>query len=306
MNLSFQLDWIYNVQFAGLLLADHNGLYKKQGLDVDLKPWVDGMDVVDTVVDDMYTIGCAEQAVILAGRARGAPIKAVATMFQKSPMGLMTAPNRVMSQITDLKGAKVGVHIDGLPVMDLVKDVNNLPRDYFEVVEIDHGNKFDRVLSGELDAVQCYAVDETVGIKSKYGVDPTILGLGNCGFKSYAQVVFAHERLIKEEPEVLRQLLEATFLGWVQCGEDTDAAARIVVDHYAETNGRYSDLPYQQGSLKLVTEYLTLGIKSAEIGVITPEKWEDATSQFVKYGILVGDQLPENALDASLWKGIAN
>ncbi|MBD2032206.1 hypothetical protein H6F55_19650, partial [Phormidium sp. FACHB-322] len=66
LPLTMQLDWKFNVQFAGLLMADHLGLYQDSGLAISLKPWESGMVVPDEVAENPMVIGCAEQNLILS------------------------------------------------------------------------------------------------------------------------------------------------------------------------------------------------------------------------------------------------
>jgi NitT/TauT family transport system substrate-binding protein len=167
--LTMQLDWLYNVQFAGLLLADHLGLYNQADVSVTLQPWESDMVVPEVVAANPLMLGCSEQNLILAAQAQGAPLKAIATMFQASPYALMLMPDRPARTLQDLIGQKVGVHADGIKVMELVKGINGIQPDQIEVVEIPYENKLERLISGELDALQCYAVDEPIGFAQKVG-----------------------------------------------------------------------------------------------------------------------------------------
>ncbi|MEL6585067.1 MAG: ABC transporter substrate-binding protein [Pseudomonadota bacterium] len=147
---SFQLDWKINAQFAGLFAAKSAGLYEA-GLDI--RAWQDGVNVVSEVAEGRATFACAEQNLILGAQAEGAPVKAVATMFQASPYGLMAPAGTALTSLDDLRGKRVGVHVDGVKVLDLVKGVNGI--DDIEVVEIPYADKFERAASGEFYAVQC-------------------------------------------------------------------------------------------------------------------------------------------------------
>ncbi|MBD1918326.1 ABC transporter substrate-binding protein, partial [Phormidium sp. FACHB-77] len=204
LPLTMQLDWKFNVQFAGLLMADHLGLYQDSGLAISLKPWESGMVVPDEVAENPMVIGCAEQNLILSAQANGAPIRAVASMFQASPLALMSLPESEISTLADLVGKKVGVHVDGLQVMELVQGVSNLAPGDIEVVEIPYENKNDLLMSGEFAAIQCYAVDEPIGFKAASGIEPAILNLSDYGYEAYAQVIFAHADLLTSEPDVVK------------------------------------------------------------------------------------------------------
>ena len=295
-SLTMQLDWKFNVQFAGLLLSDGMGLYDAAELSVELLPWESGIVVPEVVAANPRVIGCAEQNLILAAQAAGAPIKAVATMFQASPLALMTLPEAAIASIEDLREQKVGVHVDGLAVMELVQGVSGFSPGEIEVMEIPYENKYDRLLSGELAAIQCYAVDEPVGFAEAYDITPNVLNLSDYGYEAYAQVIVAHNELIETAPEQISQFLQATFEGWSMTLSDIPAAAAQVVESYVEPGSKYEDLSYQTSSLELVADYMLLGIEPQALGTINSERWLRMAERFAEYGII--DVAP--SLDASL------
>lgn len=303
--LTMQLDWVFNVQFAGLLMADHLGLYKQRDLAVALKPWESGMIVPDVVAADPLAIGCSEQNLILAAQAQGAPIKAVATMFQASPYALMAMPDSNIRTLTDLVGKKVGIHADGVKVMELVKSVNGLKPDDIEIVEIPYENKLDRLIRGELAALQCYAVDEPIGFTEQVGKAPVLMPMDQYGYKAYAQVFFASNALLTQQPEQVKAFLEASFAGWRIALANIPATAKLIAETYAEKNSKYTDVAYQQQSLQLVGEYVLRGIAANQIGTISPSQWQEATDLMAQYGIIASRPDPETSLDLSFWSGMS-
>lgn len=302
--LTMQLDWKFNVQFAGLLMADHLGLYKDSGLEVALKPWASGMVVPAEVAGNPSVIGCAEQNLILSAQAEGAPIQAVATMLQASPLALMVLPDSGISTLSDLVGKKVGVHVDGLQVMELVQGVSGLAPGEIEVLEIPYENKYDRLRSGELAAIQCYAVDEPIGFKAVSGIEPGIVNLSDYGYEAYAQVIFAHTDLLAAEPEAVKRFLAATFSGWQQVLADIPAGAQVVVDHYVEPGSKYEDLNYQIDSLKLIADYMLLNIEAEGLGTIDVDRWMLMAQRFADYKIIDAAPAAESSYSAHFWPGL--
>jgi len=300
-----QLDWLYNVQFAGLLLADHLGLYKQAGVSVALKPWESDMVVPDVVAANPLTIGCSEQNLILEAQSKGAPLKAIATMFQASPYALMLMPNSQAQTIRDLVGKKVGIHEDGLKIMQLVQGVNGLKPDDIEVVEIPYENKLERLISGEFDAMQCYAVDEPIGFAQKVGKPPVLMPMDQFGYRAYAQVFFAPTPLLQQHPEQVKSFLWASFSGWKLALANIPATAKLVAETYAAKDGKYTDVEYQQKSLELVGQYVMRGIRPTEIGRILPEQWQQTANLMAQYDIIDGIPNPEDSLDLSLWTGMS-
>lgn len=281
-TLTFQLDWKYNAQFAGLFLAEAEGLYATSDLSVQIREWSDGLNVINAVAEGIVDTACAEQNLIIAAQAAGAPVKAVATMFHASPYGLMTVPEAALESLTDLVGKRVGVHVDGIKVMELVKGVNRITD--IDVVEIPYGDKFDRAISGEFAAVQCYVIDEPIGVAAKYGFEPKVLRLSEHGFLSTAQTIVASERLLTEKPEVVRAFLAATFEGWSRALADKPRTAALVVERFVPEGSPYKDVAYQTRTLELLEPYVRG--KGGPLGVIDAEVWAEAARLMLAYGIV--------------------
>ncbi|MEM1375973.1 MAG: ABC transporter substrate-binding protein [Pseudomonadota bacterium] len=293
--VTMQFDWKFNVQFAGLFAAKEAGLFEAAGIDVTFKEWENGINVVDMAAeaeaDNVFS--CAEQNLIIAAQAEGKPVKTLATMFQASPYGLMTGPDTPLASLDDLKGASIGVHVDGVKVMALVKGVNGIADDDIGIVEIPYEGKFDKALSGELYAVQCYTVDEPVGVAGTYDVTPNVFRLSDAGFRSTAQTIVASDAMIADKPELVSAFLKATFDGWRLALADVPGTAELVATKYAVPGSKYTDVAYQAASLALVKDYVELGLTPETIGQIDTAAYTRAAELMLEYGIV--EQLPNIA-----------
>jgi NitT/TauT family transport system substrate-binding protein len=286
--MSFQLDWKFNAQFAGLFQADAAGYFTKAGVNMTIRPWQDGIDGTEHVAVGLADFACVEQNLIIRAQAELLPIVAVATMFQFSPYGLMAPPETNLTSLEMLRGKTVGVHVDGLKVMDLVKGVTGY--DDIDVVEIPYADKWNRTASGELAAVQCYVIDEPIGIRTTYGVTPSVIELSNYGFQSTAQTIVVSDRTLHDYPTLVTAVLGAIFQGWVDVLNDKDAAAKLVVDKYVPEGSVYKDYEYQRESLELLEHYVL--VQGREIGSIDPTAWTTAAQLMLQYGIV--ESLPED------------
>ncbi len=296
--LKFQLDWKFNVQFAGLFMAQEAGLFAKEGLAVVVSEWTDTVDPVAAAANSDDTLSCTEQNLIIRAQADGIPIKAIATMFQASPYGLMTTPDKPLDNLEALKGTTVGVHDDGVKIMALVMGVNKIKPGDIKIVNVPYEKKFDKVTSGECAAVQCYVVDEPLGVEVAYKIKPKVLRMSEYGFRSTAQTIMASEAMLAKRPDAVRSFLKATFDGWRLALADVPGAAKIVAEKYASKGSKYADIAYQTASLALIKEYVELGVTPATIGMINPDAWRNATEQMATYGII--DKLPDMSKSLAL------
>ena len=98
-----QLDWKANAQFAGLLLAKENGWYAEAGLDVSIHPNDFKRSYLDVVASSDHTVGSSESRSLVAARGRGMPVRAVATIFQGSPIVLLSKRTRGINTVSNLR-----------------------------------------------------------------------------------------------------------------------------------------------------------------------------------------------------------
>jgi ABC-type nitrate/sulfonate/bicarbonate transport system substrate-binding protein len=163
-------------------------------------------------------------------------------------------------------------------------------------VEIDYANKFDRAVSGEFAAVQCYVIDEPIGVAARTGAEPEVLKLSDYGFISTAQTIVVSEATLAERPDLVKGVLAATFDGWTRALADKPGTAAVIVDRYVEEGSAYKDVAYQTRTLELLEPYVT---GMGPMGVIDPVKWREASELMAAYGIVAA--LPD--LEASLAPG---
>lgn len=293
--LTMQLDWRLNAQFAGLCVAQARDYYQHQGLAVTLNPAPPDMDVVQTVVSQPRTVGCAEESLILAAQSRGVEVVAIAAMLQASPLSLMSLSDVGLHDLSQLIGKRIGVHSDGQKALELVLKLHNIDPAKVNTIEIPYQNKYLRLIDGEFDAVQCYALDEPIRFAQRIGQAPTLLMFSDYGFDAYSQVIFASVQLISEQPEMLHRFLAATFDGWRWAINHPSSTAQLLVDRYVEPD--YQDMAYQIQSLKMIATYVQCDRQP--IGSLDPDRWQRSAQQLAQAGLI--DAVPDTSVALNLW-----
>ena len=296
-RLSFQLDWHPNAQFAGLLIAQHRGWYREAGLDVTLVPVDTEMKVVDTVIHGGAWLGCSESGVLIAARARGAPIRALGTMLQGSPMCLISLKQRGLTSLASLKGRRIGIHPDGRKALELILAHDGLSAKDFIIVEKDHD--LTPLLNGDCDAVQGYSIDEAVALESR-GTAIHLIPFSEHGYSAYSQVYFAGESYLKGHRDVVARFLAVSNRGWKAAFADPAGASREVVEHFAPR----LDPDYQRRSLERIAALATRESGPAGLGRMQRETWTRATETFRQWGVIPRSLAGDDWIDYSLMKSL--
>jgi len=288
------LDWVASAQFAGPCLALVQGLYETEGVDLRLVPWEeDGRSIIEKTLDRAVpAAGSAEDNLVVAARAGGTGILALAAMFQTTPLVVMSLPGSGIAELADLRGKRVAMHCDGIKILRALLAQAGIGEDEVEIAEVTHdlGN----LVSGRWDAVQGYAVSEPLELAAR-GVAVTTLTLRGPSLHPYAQVVFAAEEPVTRAPSLYRAVLDATFAGWRAAIAEPEAAARAV---------RAVGAPMASADLEREALTRVLSLVQGEgwgLGKIDPGRRASNVASYVRADIVPPDTPPHAALGLDVW-----
>ena len=104
----FALNWFAVGDHAAYWVALEKGYYKASGLDVTLENSKGSGDSIAKVDTGRADAGLADTAVVIAAVSRGAKIKTVGMVFDKTPLNIFSRKNKPIRKPKDLEGATLG------------------------------------------------------------------------------------------------------------------------------------------------------------------------------------------------------
>ena len=266
--ITIQLNWVTNVEFAGILLAKDRGWYAEVGIDLTIKGWEAGISSIDEMIAGKAQIGVDEGSAIIEARAQGHNIKAIAVQFQKSPFCLISKNATGIKTPEDLAGKRIGIKMGASTLMtDIVLLHGGLKHEDITPVKI--GWELQPLLDDVIDVLPGYMNDEPLDLKAQ-GHDVTYIPAFKHGYDFYSCVYIVSETLIAEQPELIRSFLNVTLRGWKAAFQDPAATAALIVEKY------YPDgsVDQQTQSLKIFHTLATIGVGDALIGFMEERFWE--------------------------------
>ena len=162
-EVTLQLKWVTQAQFAGYFVAQDKGFYEEAGLDVTIKPG--GPDIAppqviagggaDVIIDWMPSA--------LASREKGVPLVNIAQVFKKSGMMLTCRKDSGITSPADFKGRTLGVWFFGneYPFLSWMAKLG-LPTDGGPegVTVLKQGFNVDPILQKQADCVSTMTYNE--------------------------------------------------------------------------------------------------------------------------------------------------
>ncbi|MBT8417173.1 MAG: ABC transporter substrate-binding protein, partial [Silicimonas sp.] len=162
-DVTLQLKWVTQSQFAGYYVALENGYYEEEDLDVTIKPG--GPDIAPTQV---IAGGGADVIVewmpaALAAREKGLPLVNIAQPFKSSGMMLTCRKDAGVATTDDFAGKTLGVWFFGneFPFLSWMSQLG-LPTDGSEsgVEVLKQGFNVDPILNGQAACVSTMTYNE--------------------------------------------------------------------------------------------------------------------------------------------------
>ena len=123
--------------------------------------------------------------------------------------------------------------------------------------------------------MQGYINSEPLIIHDK-GFDIKTLSLADLGYNPYASVLICSEELIKEKPELVKAMVQATQKAWIAYLKNPSSANKVIIEKNPEL-----------GTTLQRSAELLPGMMSADpFGQMTPERWNILAKQLHECGVL--------------------
>lgn len=118
-KLTVALDWFPNPEHAPLIIANQQGYFREQGLDVTLIHPTHPNDTSKWVAAGKANIGITYEPELLEQIDTGRPIIRLGTLIDKPLTSLVALQTADVNSITDLKGKRIGTSNQGLSTIVL-------------------------------------------------------------------------------------------------------------------------------------------------------------------------------------------
>jgi NitT/TauT family transport system substrate-binding protein len=238
-DLTLQLKWVTQAQFAGYYVAQEKGFYKDEGLNVTIKaggPDVNPSQVIagggaDVVVDWMPSA--------LATREKGVPLVNIAQVFQKSGLMLTCRKDSGIKSPADFKDKTLGVWFGGneYPFLNWMNKLG-LKTDGSAggVKVLKQGFNVDPILQKQADCISTMTYNEYWQIIESGQLkadDLVTFQYEDEGVATLEDGLYTLDATLKDPAKVaaLAKFLKASMKGWEYAVANQDEAVKIVLDN---------------------------------------------------------------------------
>ena len=228
-KLTFALNWFPVGDHAAYWVALDKGYYRARGLDVEMQNSKGSGDSIAKVDTGRADVGLADSAVVIAAVGRGARVKVVGMVFDKTPLNVWSRKEAPIRRPKELEGKTVGAPPgDGQrQVFPAFARLHGIDTSKVTWVNIEPAAKVPALAEKRVDAVADYTTGLPFYEKAMGQGNAVMMPWADHGFDMYSMSIMASEKTMKERAPVLRAFLEASYLGWRDVMADPKSALEI-------------------------------------------------------------------------------
>lgn len=231
-TVTVQFNWIPSVDFSGFYIADANGYYKAEGIDIKFLPGGPNMQAVEqAVAGGGATAGTPTflTSTINAVQQK-APLAVIGTVFQTSPLALMSLEKTPLTSAKDLLGKKIGGAQGRQRELNAVFKINGLPLDGYKFVPIGYDQT--PLIKGDVDVISVFTTNEPLALAEK-GIKTNLMLFADLGLPSYTSPIVVNREVLSGNRDLLVRFLRASAKGWEMNAKDPSLSPRLLVERYA-------------------------------------------------------------------------
>ena len=275
------LDWTPNTNHTGLLVADVQGFYEEEGLELRL---LEGGPTtpMQLVAAGRAEIGIASQEYVTMARAQGIPVVSVAALFPHNTSGFAASTDRGIQSPGDFAGMTYAGWGSAMEE-EMVRTVMRLDGADPEDVSFTNIGTLDFTTAIRLDAADFYWVFYGwQGVHAELlGIDFDFLPIRALApvLDYYTPILVASEAALAENGEMIARFLRATARGYVTAALEPEDSAEALLDYAPELDRE----------LVIASQHWLAGVSATSLqawGIQEARVWVDFAAWCLENGII--------------------
>ena len=239
-DLTLQLKWVTQAQFAGYYVAKEKGFYEAENLNVEIKPGGPDIAPVQVLAGGGADVVLDWMPSALASREKGVALVNVAQPFKSSGMMLTCRKDSGIASPADFKGKTLGVWFFGneYPFLSWMSQLG-IPTEGGAdgVTVLKQGFNVDPILQKQADCVSTMTYNEYWQIIDA-GLTPddlVVFKYEDQGVATLEDGIYVLEDKLKDDAfkDKVVRFVRASMKGWDYACANQDEAAEIVLENDA-------------------------------------------------------------------------
>ncbi len=275
------LDWYPNTNHTGMYVAQSKGYYKEEGLDVKFEPTEGGAAALVAADKGEFGISIQEEVTYARTADNVQPVKAIAAIIQHNTSGFASPAEKNIKTPRDFEGKTYGGFNSPIEEKLLQTLMEKYGADYSKLKTVNIGamDFFSAMEEAADFSWIYYGWDGVAAEVRNYPLNFMKLQDLDANLDFYTPLIITSEKILGEEPELVRKFLRATAKGYKYCIENPEDAVEALLEASPEI-----DRDIAVASQKYLAEQYIADAQ--RWGEMKEEVWENFGNWLYEHGLI--------------------
>lgn len=293
-----QLNWLPSGQKVAPYIGRERGLFAKRGIDLEIKRGFGSADTVTKVATGAADFGYVDVANIMAGDDEVvARVKAIMSMFSKTPHAIITTTDRNIRSLKDLRGKTIATSPFSSSnfFLPLVLSQAGVPLESVKIDRVEAATLTPLLVQGRVDGAVLWSPDEAfvAPLAAKAGKKILVVPFSETGFNMYGLSVATSSNMIQTKPDLVRRFVDAIHASHMLMRDEPGAGAQALARSEPQV-----DASYAKHEAELTNALMFNEISQRDgFGAFSPELLKSTYDWMVKANQIKKPRDPETFVD---------
>lgn len=235
-KVTVRLNWSFYGIHAIFPYGKELGIYDKYNIDLNIKQGNGSGNAVKLVANKDSDFAYTSNGALIDNAAGGAPIIAVASIDAMGTDAVLCRPDSGIAEFTDLKGKTImttaGAGVNNF--FPLALQNQGMTEADVKITNVAESALVTSYLQNLAPCILAGIDDKPAQIEQEGGEPPIIFNYANYGVSQPGYVIAAHKDMVKNNPDLVQRMVNATLDSVEACLADRDACAMALVDYNSQ------------------------------------------------------------------------
>lgn len=233
-QFNVRFSWKLKGEYGPLYAAQEKGFYQKEGLAVRMGEGAGAQAALGALIQGQ------EDAVVLPGIfaltavQKGMPVKLVAIYHPRTPLALISMPDKPVSTPRDLEGKTVAhaVGDTATEYLSVLCKLNGVDCGKVKKIQMNAQARYPQFIARQVDVTSTYTNVDLPLLEKQNKMKFVVMDLAKYGLAVPGLAVVSSDANIAKKTEVLKRYLRATGAGVRDAKRDLDGATRAMIKNW--------------------------------------------------------------------------
>lgn len=229
-DVNVRFSWKLKGEYAHLYLAQDKGLYAAKDLAVKMGEGAGAPAALGALLQGQEDVVVMPAIFAVSAIQKGMPVKIIALYQPKTPVVLISQPDKPVLKPKDLEGKTVAHSVGetGTSYLSVFCAVNQIDCSKVKKVQMDAQSRVPQFLQKQVDVVSLYKNNDLPLIEARVGTKFPMLDLAQNGLAIPGLAAVSSNAVIAKRPDVLKRYLAAVNEGIDATRKDPKAATAAI------------------------------------------------------------------------------